>query len=129
VAAWIEEAAGEGDPLAVLHRQLDGWRLILADSDFRAGCPVVAVAVEAREEPAVAEAVADAFARWEQILAGALRSSGVSRARAARLATHSIAAIEGAVILCRARRDTKPLDDVGRELEAAIVAAQGGSGR
>ena len=46
------------------------------------------------------------------------------RPRAARLATLTVAAIEGAVVLCRAERSTQPLDDVGKELEAVITAAR-----
>ena len=53
-----------------------------------------------------------------------LRDVGIPRARAARLATLTVAAIEGAVVLCRAERTTQPLRDVGRELEAAIAAAR-----
>jgi TetR/AcrR family transcriptional regulator, lmrAB and yxaGH operons repressor len=52
-----------------------------------------------------------------------LRAAGVRRKKAGRLATLAVAAIEGAVVLCRARHDTSALDDVGRELEAAIESA------
>ena len=38
--------------------------------------------------------------------------------------TLASAAIEGALVLCRARRDTAPLDDVERELEVAIAGAR-----
>ena len=96
----------------------------LETTDFRAGCPVVAVAVEAQAEPAVTAAAAEAFARWEEMFATALRKAGVPRGRAARLSTLTVAAIEGAVVLCRAERSTQPLMDVGKELEAAITSAQ-----
>jgi AcrR family transcriptional regulator len=123
VAARIERAIGSGDPVAALRAYVAGWRRTLEHSDFRAGCPIVAVAVEATEEPALAEAVAAAFERWERMFATALREAGVSRARARRLATLTVSSIEGAVVLCRARRDVGPLVDVGRELEAVIAAA------
>ncbi len=73
------------------------------------------MAIEADAAPAVAAAAAETFARWEALLAQALRRSGVPRARAGRLATLAIAAIEGAVIQCRVAHTTAPLDDVQRE--------------
>ena len=123
VAARIERVVGDGDPAAMLSAYIAGWRRTLERSDFRAGCPIVAVAVEAHERPEVAEAVVDAFSRWEGMFAKQLRGAGIARTRAARLSTLTVASIEGAVVLCRARRDTKPLDDVGRELEALVAAA------
>jgi AcrR family transcriptional regulator len=51
--------------------------------------------------------------------------AGVRRKKAARLATLTVTAIEGAVVVSRARGDTLALDHVGRELEAAIQAARG----
>ena len=111
-------SAGLGDFLA-------WWRQLVLDSDFTAGCPVLAVAVE--EPPGGdAEAVtaaAEAFTAWEGVLAEALRRDGVARDPAARLATLIVAAVEGAVALCRARRDIRPLDDVGTQLRALVDAA------
>ncbi len=124
VAARIERAAADGDPQALVAAFTDGWRRQLERSDFRAGCPVVAVAVEADAAPAVAAAAAQAFARWEALLAQALRRSGVPRARAGRLATLAIAATEGAVMRCRVAHTTQPLDDVQRELGAIIDGAR-----
>jgi AcrR family transcriptional regulator len=124
VAGRIERAAAGGDPSAMLAAFADGWRGQLERSDFRAGCPVVAVAVEADTEPAVAAAAAAAFERWEGLFARALRRAGVPRARSGRLATLSVAAIEGAVIQARVARSTTPLDDVVRELDALIGAVR-----
>jgi AcrR family transcriptional regulator len=119
------EAAGAGgsDPIAALRGFLGDWQYTLERTDFRAGCPVVAVAVETHERPAILAAADAAFARWENLFAGTLRRAGVSHARAARLATLAVAAVEGAVVLCRARHDTEALRDVGRELEVAIESA------
>jgi AcrR family transcriptional regulator len=99
------------------------WRKTLERSDFRAGCPVVAVAVEAHEAPELATAAAGAFARWQASLASLLREEGVGAERARRLAATTVAAIEGAVVICRAQRDMKPLEDVSAELEAMLKAA------
>ena len=64
------------------------------------------------------------FDGWAEAFAATLHGSGVKRKKAARLATLTVAAIEGAVAVSRARGDTVALDQVGRELEAAIDAAR-----
>jgi AcrR family transcriptional regulator len=112
------------DPVAALHVYLDGWREALEGSDFRAGSALAAVATAPEDAAGTREAAAAAYARWNDALTAALREAGVRRKRAARLATVAVAAIEGAVVMCRARRDTAPLDDIGRELEAAFDAAR-----
>ncbi|MCA0242503.1 MAG: hypothetical protein LCI02_16770 [Proteobacteria bacterium] len=71
------------------------------------------------------ELAREAFARWQALLADALRREGVPAARARRLAALTVAAIEGTVALCRAERSTRPLDEVRQELEAAIGGALG----
>lgn len=125
---WVADAIAQiesgGDPVASLHAFLGVWAEILRASDFRAGCPVVAVSVEANDdEPEVTEAAATAFRAWTRALAGGLHRAGVDEERAGRLATLTVAAIEGAVVLCRAERSTGPLDDVGAELEASLRSA------
>lgn len=123
VAQLIEQSPSD-DPVAALRAFVSQWKQGLEATDFRAGCPVLAVATEApRDLPALTDAAAGAFARWEDALAATLRRAGVPAARSRRLATIVVAAIEGAIVLSRARRDTGPLDDVGRELELAIRAA------
>ncbi len=123
-AAQIDRAVAAGDAVQAVQLFVAGWRRRLERSDFRAGCPVVAVAVEAHDSPALDQAAAAAFDRWEEQLARALRRGGVSRTRAPRLAALIVSAIEGAVVQCRAAHSTQPLDDVARELAAAIAAAQ-----
>jgi AcrR family transcriptional regulator len=118
------QMAKEGDPLGVLRTFVTAWRRTLRSSGFRAGCPVVAVAVEDHEGRELADAAAVAFASWEDLLAASMRKSGIPRGNAARLATLTVAAVEGAIVLCRARRDTRPLDRVERELRDAIESAR-----
>ena len=121
VAAALDRAAERGDLVSVLHEFVALWRRTLERSDFRAGCPVVAVAAEAHDEsPQLADAAAGAFASWHERLANVLRAEGVPRAKAERVARLIVASIEGAVILARAQRDTRPLDEVGEELEALV---------
>jgi AcrR family transcriptional regulator len=123
-AAAAAFTGDDGDPVAILHACLDGWRRALAESDYRAGSAILAIALEPDEQTGARDAAAAAFERWADAFAATLQASGVRRKRAARLATLAVAAIEGAVVMARARGDAQPLDAVERELEAAIAAAQ-----
>jgi AcrR family transcriptional regulator len=119
----IAPAAQNGDPIAALGIFVESWRDVLEDSNFRAGCPVVAVAAEADAGTTVTDAAAVVFTRWQDLIARALLDAGVSRTDARRLATTVVAAIEGAILLCRVRRDIRPLRDVHRALEATLRTA------
>jgi AcrR family transcriptional regulator len=114
-------------PVEGLRAFLGLWREILTGNGFRAGCPVLAVSIEAPIDAGAAPeplaAAAEVFAGWEARLARSLREHGVDAARARRLATLVVAAVEGAVVLCRAEAGTRPLDDVGAELESLVRAA------
>ena len=120
VAARIECAA---DALEMLDLLLNDYREQLIRSDFRAGCPVVAVAVEAGDpESDLYEHAGAAFGRWQELLAQRLVAQGVSAARAGELAVLVIASIEGALVMARARRDTEPLDNVHSQLRTLLRA-------
>jgi AcrR family transcriptional regulator len=119
----VERATGQGS-LAALRRFGRFWSKILLESDFNAGCPVVSVAVGASpDDQHLQPAVREIFDRWHQALVAAIIADGVDPQRADRLATMAVAAIEGAIILCRLQRSTTPLDDVITEFEALIASA------
>jgi AcrR family transcriptional regulator len=125
VAARI--AKGE-QGIEVLDTLIDAYREQLVGSDYRAGCPIVAVAVEAGDpdDPARAtrliERSAAVFARWADLITARLTADGVAAARAEELAMLMTTAIEGAIIVARASRDLKPLDIVHRQLRALLQA-------
>ena len=100
---------------------------LLRDSDFRAGCPVVAVSVEAgdpgADERPVLDRAAAAFARWREVLAARLRADGVAGERADDLAVFVLSAFEGAIVIARAQRDDEPLNRVHEQLTEVIHAA------
>jgi AcrR family transcriptional regulator len=125
----INRAAQNGDPIIALGLFVEAWREVLEDSNFRAGCPIVAVAAEADAGSTATSAAAAAFVRWQDLIARALLDAGVGRTDARRLATLVVAAIEGAILLCRARRDIRPLRDVHRALETTLRAAMSWHGR
>ncbi|MEU1519454.1 TetR/AcrR family transcriptional regulator [Streptomyces sp. NPDC005811] len=116
----------EAGPVAGLRAFLALWRGIVVDSDFRAGCPVLAVSVEEPPDgtvPPALAAAAEAFATWERLLADALCAHGAAPDQAAELAALVVAAVEGATAMCRAGRSVQPLDRVGRQLEGVLAGA------
>ncbi|MEU6183572.1 TetR/AcrR family transcriptional regulator [Streptomyces coeruleorubidus] len=116
----------EAGPVAGLRAFLGLWRKIVVDSDFRAGCPVLAVSIEeppTNETPAALVAAVDVFDAWESLLADSLREHGAEREQAAQLATLVVAAVEGTVAMCRAKRSTQPLDHAAEQLQALVLAA------
>jgi AcrR family transcriptional regulator len=124
ITGYLESAVATGDVRKMLEKFVAFWKRTLLDSDFRAGCPIVAVAVGSRIDAPEEEAlVAQIFATWHDCLVRLLATRDVDPARAARLATLVVAAIEGAVVLCRAQREVTPLDDVLAELCPLIEAA------
>ncbi|ALG15361.1 TetR family transcriptional regulator [Kibdelosporangium phytohabitans] len=117
-------AAHPGDPVGALRAFIGAWRQIVEAENYHAGCPVVAVGIEEHEDaPQLMEAVVAAFDQWRTALAELLTSAGVPESRATTMATTAIAATEGAVIMCRARRDMRPLDEVAAELELGLRSA------
>ena len=122
--AHILERRLEDGPIDGLRAFLALWRATITDSDFRAGCPVLAVSIEdpADGETEVLATAAEVFASWEKLLAQSLRRHGAGRRQAEQLATLIVASVEGTVAMCRAKRSAQPLDDVGVQLEEMINA-------
>ncbi|MFH0178002.1 TetR/AcrR family transcriptional regulator [Streptomyces cacaoi] len=116
----------DAGPVAGLRAFLALWRGIVVDSDFRAGCPVLAVSVEeppAEEVGPALVAAAEAFEEWERLLAQGLRDQGADPERAPGLAALIVASVEGAIAMCRAKRTMRPLDQVAQQLEVLIADA------
>ncbi len=114
IAATMAAPGGTGPAIAAL---IDALAAGLEDSGYRDGCPIATVALEtaAGSEPLRATAAA-IFAAWLAELEQALLRDGVEAAVAERRAMLALSAIEGALLLSRARRDTAPLRAVRDEL-------------
>jgi AcrR family transcriptional regulator len=125
IAAKIAKAESGID---ALDRLFADYRKQLLKSDFRAGCPVVAVSVESGdpEKPdaaaAVIERAAAAFSRWTDLITTRLISDGVPKPRAAELAMLTTTSVEGAIVVARASRDVTALDLVHGQLRALVLA-------
>lgn len=123
IAAGLASALAEDDPVSALHGFGATWREVLRQSNFAAGCPIVAATLEGDRTPHARDAAATAFTQWESLLAAAIQAHGLTRQRARSLATLAIAATEGAIVLARAERSTTPLERVTRELEELVAGA------
>lgn len=124
ITELIDEAAANGGKYLVDHF-VDFWDRVLAESDFTAGCPVVAAAIGSSEDGPQLTSVAGAiFGHWRDALTRAFVVDGCEESEAASLAITAVAALEGAVVLCRATRDLDPLRQVHTQLEFLLKSRE-----
>ena len=124
ITASIDEAAGES-AAALLRLFVQFWEQCLIDSDYQAGCPVLAAAVGSGEDEQQLSASAGAiFSRWREASRQAYLREGFEATDAAALADTTISAMEGAVVLCRSTRSLEPLHSVGQQMEFLIKAKE-----
>jgi TetR/AcrR family transcriptional repressor of lmrAB and yxaGH operons len=96
----------------------------LAASEYRCGCPLAGVAMDAAGDSAViASACAEGYQSWRDALVGLLGQHGVPAERRAGLATVALAAIEGGLLLARTERSLAPLHEVRDHLAATFAQA------
>jgi TetR/AcrR family transcriptional repressor of lmrAB and yxaGH operons len=93
----------------------------LEASEFERGCPVATTALDAtpRSEP-IRVAVQESFDSWLAPLRERLEAAGFDGAEAAGRADLTIAALEGALVLARARQNADVLRDAGRRLRPLL---------
>jgi len=108
-------AARYDEPSAFLRaycKVMAGW---MAESRFHSGCPIATTLLEtAPQSPAITAAGQRAIDAWIDVIAGVLARAGTGRREARRTAQLIIAAMEGALILARVRRSTRPILDVAK---------------
>jgi AcrR family transcriptional regulator len=90
------------------------WRRLLVDHEFALGCPLAATVVDAADNEELLVHVSKLLARWQASVAEVYVKFGDPPAAAEEQAMVLLAALEGALILARARRGTEPLDIVER---------------
>ena len=117
--------------IVLLRQFVEMWREKLIDSDYTAGCPVLAAAVGsgavgsgAVDRVDLTTVAGDIFRRWSEASRQAYIRAGFADTEASALAHTTIAALEGAVVLCRSARSLDPLDDVARQMEFLIEARE-----
>nr|WP_237159249.1 TetR/AcrR family transcriptional regulator [Mycolicibacterium rhodesiae] len=120
----IDAAACENAGV-LLRRFVELWENALITSDYTAGCPVLAAAIGSGEDEHQLTAVAgQIFSRWREASKQAYLREGFDEADASALADTTLAAMEGAVVLCRSARSLQPLHDVAAQMEFLIKAKE-----
>lgn len=122
--AQVVGAGLQAGPEAGLRTFIEVARGLMVSTEFLGGCTVLAIAVEGPDgagAPRALDAAAEVFARWQDLLAESLERHGVASDQARQVGTLVVAAIEGAVALCRARQSIGPLDDVAASLESLVA--------
>lgn len=98
----------------------------LLRSDFRAGCPVAAVTLDAgADNEQLRTACSEAYASWVATFRTYLVTVADDAADTEGLATSAVCLIEGALVVCRAQRSTEPLESASRTLKTLLGAVGG----
>lgn len=116
---------GGGTAVDVLDAFVDLWRQGLIDTAMTTGCSIAATVHDSDDATLLALA-AGVFASWCSPFRTALRAEGRPDDQADALATTAVAALEGAVILCRARHDLVPLDQTAAVLRVLLSGSSAG---
>jgi AcrR family transcriptional regulator len=110
-------------PSALLDAVVDLWRRDLTNEQFSAGCPLVAAAADtAATSEQLRQVLRRAFDGWLEPLSQSLVQLGIPSERSDNLAVVVIAALEGAIVLARIRRDLSPFDALVLELGPLLDA-------
>ncbi|NKY25904.1 TetR/AcrR family transcriptional regulator [Nocardia gamkensis] len=124
-AAWIEQMieqmADTLSPPEMLQAFVEYWKWVLVTSDYQSGCPIAAAAYGGSEAPGARELSSQAFRRWEHHLSEQAIARGVPTRTAHSLATTTIAAIEGAVMMSIADRSIAPLNRTYDQLRELLL--------
>ncbi len=123
IDAWFElnifaPLRSADDPAPAIAAMIAG-----VDGYFQSGnrvCLVGVVALGAARDT-FAVAVNDYFERWQTALASLLRRSGLSNSLAQRRAEDAVLTIQGALVLARARNDTKIFRRALAELKRRLL--------
>lgn len=99
----------------------------LQESDFVEGCPIAGVALSVGAQDERLRTACDwATTGWVTMLAERLRSEGREPEEAESLALSIVSALEGALLLSRARRSAGPLQAVSEQLGRLLRPEQPG---
>lgn len=116
----IATALQQPTPQKSLDAFIAGWKKVVAESDFAAGCPIAAAGLARSSEPEIADIAGETFIRWRDAISRSLRDHGFPKSTAHALANTVLAAVEGAVVMAQAEKSLAPLDDVHRQLRLLL---------
>lgn len=111
-----------GDLVKAHADRLAGW---MTRSGYRDGAPMTTVLLEnAPDDEPITAAGREALHAWADELKGRLQADGIDGGRAARLASLSIAALDGALLQARVEQSARPLHVAADELSALFAAVR-----
>ena len=122
IAGAIARLAEESEDTVAAMRALTELQAAgLEATGYERGCPIATVVLDAAVGSEPIRAACDAgFESWLALLEDRLRRDGFGEAEAASKAVLILAAVEGALVLARARHDVEPLRLVADELEGGL---------
>jgi TetR/AcrR family transcriptional regulator, lmrAB and yxaGH operons repressor len=110
------ESCPASTPRGVLQWFIDLWRRVVETSRGSSGCAVAGVAIDTAAGEEILGPVRAAFESWTDALSERLEASGLNKQKARQIALTSVAAMEGALIICRAEGGAGPLNEIGDQL-------------
>ncbi len=126
IMAYLNDlVAAVQDPIKTVEVFCHYYMQQLNESGYMKGCPIATVALEtaATVDP-IQLACQKAFEEMTMLFTTQLETHGVEPETAAELGMVAVCSIEGALILCRSNRNTRPLeivrDNIIRQLEAVL---------
>ncbi len=131
--SFLDRAFSEAPPRKALRRFLEMIYEKLAQEGFRTGCLFGNTAIEvANRESPIRDFIEETFEDWKEDLATVLfqaRNRGClsNKEDPEALALFIIAALEGAILLSRLKKDGEPLRTAIRVLETLIPLKDGGA--
>ncbi|HEX7269720.1 MAG TPA: TetR family transcriptional regulator [Streptosporangiaceae bacterium] len=122
VEEMVDEAARHADdPASLVRAMAQILTSRLERSGYQSGCAIATMVLELAPRDEEFSADFDSvFARWHAALVARFQPLGIAPDRAAALADLTISAIEGAAVLSRAARSTKPFTTTTEALISAI---------
>ena len=110
------------EPGEVLDRFIGMWRNTVVSSQATSGCVVAGTALDtdAGTQDSLIDVVRETFGAWIDLIAAQLESTGLTSERARSVATTTLAAMEGSLILCRAVGGVEPLELAAAELKRLV---------
>ncbi len=101
-----------------------GAAAVLKETDYEDACPIATVALEvASTNERLRLATADVFDGWVQAGTTRFVDAGIPKRRARELTQLLIMALEGAFLLCRAKKTTEPMEVAGAAMVAVVKEA------
>lgn len=123
-----EAIDGAPNLIGALQRTVQVLAERLEASDFVEGCPIATVALESAGSEALVDACAESFRTWQALIRERLLRDGIAEAAVDPMASFVLSTIEGALLLSRTYRDTRPLRDVGLVLSGLMAQLEAAGG-